>query len=1574
MNTTLRRAIRQAAEANAEYIAIPTGNTVLSYNPGDEEGMAGFYGDFLDPKEIGIVPKNLRNLLRKIDPDTPSPQRIKTLDSPSGKTGLGEGFTLFALTDAVKRSVMKEGQPMFSAVPTPADGLTPDAGAKKADLSRDMAEAINLVNRMAGRDAVRVVFSDRISADGMRADQAAALDGVSSEIAGKYTPPTMDAKALIEFSLSVAGRDLVSTAAHESYHHIETVHASPQELKLLRSSSEMARAKRLAMSVPGVTEELVNKMPDWEVRAIAFQRFAYLQGDGMDAGPLHIGVRRFWMRLVTIARNVRNALRGHGFNSMEAIFERARTGEMASRPAMAAIDARASANRARGLRGLVDPQMVPTNYVEREPFDLTNAREVRRYQARVPLDAISTTQPSVSVAATKAKVSSPGSDGKTSVFKWGDRYYVNDGNHRIEAARARGYKDINAEVIELAPKSGSSVLDGRGPADAAAQPVGAQADRAPSTAALDAIRRIAGQAANDGAVTPREMAAMADVKDFVNQWLAADDGASLTATSAYEGYVTWAEEAGVDILSFQTFMANMSDIDITTQHVAGRTRYVGLSMRKAGERPVAARTGRQTLAEQNASDVSAEVGKGVSIWQAIANVFDRLVLTTGIANTDAADTDARLAHLTAMAQRFANDNDATTAVHGNVVSLPGSMASVFPSATSSGTWLGRKVAATMRRMAPLSDQWRIRLQDKVLPIRRIQEAIEDRTGMKLPLNLDVYMAEANYHGRAGEQAADLEQDHVEPLVEHLRRNDIDGDAFGLYLYARHASERNTHIRTIDPTNDAGSGMTDKEANAILAQIQNGSKADAYREAGRMIDEVLRQTRERLLSSGLISRETNDAWSSQYKSYVPLRGFEVEGDTETVFPRTGRGFDVRGPEAKAALGRRSKSDNPMAYVLLQAHESIVRSEKNRVNKVLKALVEAHPDPDVWEMHRGKWERRINNETGLVERYFVPPAFSAHDPEIVGVKVGGRQHYIRLVNPNLARAVRGIGSSEFDRAIVRNIMKVTRAYAQLLTSWNPEFVVSNFFRDVQTALLNSKDVQDLPDGARKKMLGDALSLKSIRGIYNALRGDGTSEHAQYFEEFRAAGGKISFMEFNDVERIKHRIQGRINEKDWKRRVRAAAKYVEDVNTSVENGVRLSTYIAMRKAGVPKARAAFVARELTVNFNRKGEWGTIINAAYLFFNASVQGSFRMLQAVGKSPAVRRAVYSIVAGGIALDVLNYIIAGDDDDGENAYEKIKPWIKERNLIFMMPGRKDYAMIPLPYGYNLPFIAGQKLGEAARTAAGYGTLTPAKAAGGLLSSLLEVFNPLGTSPAFLSEGKGSFLQMVSPTILDPVVQVAENRTWYGGPVFPTKFDRNKPDSENYFASVHPAFITMAKWMNATTGGNAARSGFADVSPEVLEHYAQFVGGGIAKFALNATGTGHRFLSGEEFVPEKTPFVRRLYGAQTSTSRRRDFYEQWTAVDAAHYEVIQLGKAGDSDGAQSARAKYRAELEAYGAMKGASKSLSQFGKERTRIQLDKSLSDEQKSVRIKDIQDRENKLILRSMEVYTRAQKKYGASN
>ena len=104
VRTTLRRAIAQAVEFGAESIAIPSGDTVLSYNPGNEHGMREFYGK--------IVPLALKKLMRGHDAAYPEPQRVEKLETPS-KGPAGKGFTVFPITDAVRASVAR-GQPLFA--------------------------------------------------------------------------------------------------------------------------------------------------------------------------------------------------------------------------------------------------------------------------------------------------------------------------------------------------------------------------------------------------------------------------------------------------------------------------------------------------------------------------------------------------------------------------------------------------------------------------------------------------------------------------------------------------------------------------------------------------------------------------------------------------------------------------------------------------------------------------------------------------------------------------------------------------------------------------------------------------------------------------------------------------------------------------------------------------------------------------------------------------------------------------------------------------------------------------------------------------------------------------------------------------------------------------------------------------------------------------------------------------------------------------------------------------------------------------------------------------------------------
>ena len=82
-----------------------------------------------------------------------------------------------------------------------------------------------------------------------------------------------------------------------------------------------------------------------------------------------------------------------------------------------------------------------------------------------------------------------------------------------------------------------------------------------------------------------------------------------------------------------------------------------------------------------------------------------------------------------------------------------------------------------------------------------------------------------------------------------------------------------------------------------------------------------------------------------------------------------------------------------------------------------------------------------------------------------------------------------------------------------------------------------------------------------------------------------------------------------------MKASFGLIKDINSSVENAIRLSAYIAAREAGVSREKAAELGKKVTVDFNRTGEYGQFMNSLYLFFNASIQGSSRLIRTLKPS-----------------------------------------------------------------------------------------------------------------------------------------------------------------------------------------------------------------------------------------------------------------------------------------------------------------------------------------------------------------------
>ncbi|HDJ0874445.1 TPA: hypothetical protein PPJ17_004764, partial [Escherichia coli] len=671
------------------------------------------------------------------------------------------------------------------------------------------------------------------------------------------------------------------------------------------------------------------------------------------------------------------------------------------------------------------------------------------------------------------------------------------------------------------------------------------------------------------------------------------------------------------------------------------------------------------------------------------------------------------------------------------------------------------------------------MQDKFQVLKAVQENIR-KTGGKIDDSNNAYMAEELFHGKAENDLNVMKERYVQPLAKLLADYKIAQADLDEYLYARHAPERNAHIAKINPKMpDGGSGMTNAEAAEIMQRVRNSGKQAQYDRLAGIVDDMLARRRELIREAGLEESGVVDAWQNAYRYYVPLKGQDVDGVVS--LPRTGKGFTIGGRESRQAMGRASRAQSPSTQAIQDLSESLIRNRKNEVGNAFLKLVQDNPDKDYWQVFTNERPdtmraiaERVVPETGetrheVVERP-VPMAMMAD--RYFTTKKNGKTYYIKLHDPRLMRAMKNMGP-ETSNAVIRTLGKVNRFLATVNTSYNPEFLVSNFIRDVQTAVMNLKAEQGRSDGKLKGL--DNLSALAVvkdsrsamSAVYASLRGKTlTGNGAQWqkvWKEFVEDGGKTGWFNMGDLEGQQKEMDRLVSlaKGGWKGQSIGAwhsfLNLVEDANGAVENALRLSAYKHARDAGLSRQQAASLAKNMTVNFNRRGEQGALMNSLYMFANASIQGTANLVRTLGHlngdGPLPERLRWknlnvpqkialAAVGAGYLLGSLNRSVAGEDDDGVNWYDKVPSHVKERNLVIMksMFGGKagEYWSIPLPYGYNVFFL----LGHTAEGVAA-GDLTASRAAGNVVGGVLGAFSPIGSETS--ETLSGALLKNAAPT-------------------------------------------------------------------------------------------------------------------------------------------------------------------------------------------------------------------------------------
>lgn len=315
------------------------------------------------------------------------------------------------------------------------------------------------------------------------------------------------------------------------------------------------------------------------------------------------------------------------------------------------------------------------------------------------------------------------------------------------------------------------------------------------------------------------------------------------------------------------------------------------------------------------------------------------------------------------------------------------------------------------------------------------------------------------------------------------------------------------------------------------------------------------------------------------------------------------------------------------------------------------------------------------------------------------------------------------------------------------------------------------------------------------------------AKYYQEFKDDGGKTGWGYVKPLQDIAAKLERETGDKTKAREILGKVKentidVVEGVNEAFEDSIRLAAYIAAREAGVSRQDAAVFAKNITVNFNKHGEYGQVANSLYLFFNASVQGSARVIRSLGfKAPnsqtellrkqgflgkaqdyknrisAPQKMVAGFTIFSAMVAMAGRAMSDEDEDGVLYWDKIPAYVKERNLVIMTDG-KNYIKIPLPYGFNI--------------FANLGTAAVDTAAGGkeVDESMLFLANSIISSFSPISFGQSKDLftyatKAVTPTALKPVIETVVNETYFGGRVTGTQFPGAVPRPESSISFSSP---------------------------------------------------------------------------------------------------------------------------------------------------------------------------------------------
>ena len=721
------------------------------------------------------------------------------------------------------------------------------------------------------------------------------------------------------------------------------------------------------------------------------------------------------------------------------------------------------------------------------------------------------------------------------------------------------------------------------------------------------------------------------------------------------------------------------------------------------------------------------------------------------------------------------------------------------------------------------------------------------------------------------------------------------------------------------------------AQQLVSDFENNHDVD---ELWARTNACTKATLEKTYKAGLLSKSGYDEISGMYEYYIPLRGFDATTSDEvySYLNHERSGFST---PLKKAEGRKSVADDPIATIANMADSAIVQGNRNMMKQKFLKFAMNHPSDavsvnrmwlryddvnDVWEAVTAKIDENDTPDEVLqkTEQFEETMRQLAEaDPDHykrgkdaanipyktlgnslnehqVHVKLGG-DDYILTINgsPRAAQALNGLTNPDNDTAgAVGAILKageyVNRQMSAFYTTRNPEFVLSNFLRDAIYAN-STMWVRERPNYAikfNKNFL--KVNPKVLYGLikkHNAGKLDMNVEIERAFYQFMMNGGETGYTVVKDIDKQKKLIKKYVRMKDATIPVEAAWQFLgdklDDINRSVENCARFAAFLTSRQMGRTVERSVFDAKEVSVNFNKKGAGSTFMGKTdqtklgnlgaftsglgrsfYVFWNAAVQGTtnFASLHKhhTGKALALDAGLFLLGA------IISGLGGGDDDD----YWNLPSYVRRSNICFKIPFTDSFVSIPLGIEQRAIYGLGELFSSLASGRERMSGKEIAKEIAGTLSSML---------PLDLMESNGDISwSTVSPSYVKPFVETANNKDWKGMPIYKdTPYNKEDPEWTKASKRTNQYLVDFSKWCNKLTGGDEVKKGWLNYNPSKIEHMFEGVLGGVSTTANKLVKAGEMLAGKQEFDWSNILMASRVVkSADENAEARRINAEYW----------------------------------------------------------------------------------------------------